>query len=48
MLFRSKQAFDHRIYITDQRGVVLFDSSGRDVGQDYSRWNDVHLTLRGQ
>jgi len=44
----AKQAFDHRIYITDQRGVVLFDSSGRDVGQDYSRWNDVHLTLRGQ
>ncbi len=44
----AKQAFDHRIYITDQRGVVLFDSGGRDVGQDYSHWNDVYLTLRGQ
>ena len=27
---------------------MQFDSSGRDVGADYSRWNDVYLTLRGQ
>ena len=34
--------------ITDRRGIVLFDSSGRDVGRDYSRWNDVYLTLQGK
>jgi two-component system sensor histidine kinase CreC len=42
-----KDRIDDRIYIVDRRGVVLLDSSGRDVGKDYSRWNDVYLTLRG-
>lgn len=27
---------------------MVLDSSGVAVGQDYSRWNDVYLTLRGQ
>ena len=36
------------VYITDAQGRVLYDSRGRDVGADYSRWNDVYLTLRGQ
>ena len=44
----SKRAFDYRVYVTDARGIVVFDSSGRDVGKDYSRWNDVYLTLRGR
>ncbi|MFP1558076.1 HAMP domain-containing protein [Escherichia coli] len=26
----------------------MFDSANKAVGQDYSRWNDVWLTLRGQ
>ena len=26
----------------------VFDSAGRATGQDYSRWNDVWLTLRGE
>ncbi|MDT4827774.1 Sensor protein CreC [compost metagenome] len=43
-----KTRVNHRIYVTDGRGVVLLDSSGVAVGQDYSRWNDVYLTLRGQ
>jgi len=43
-----KQASDYRVYVTDARGMVVFDSTGRDVGRDYSRWNDVYLTLRGQ
>ncbi|AOE82963.1 two-component system sensor histidine kinase CreC [Pseudomonas sp. TCU-HL1] len=43
-----KTRVNHRIYVTDARGVVLLDSSGAAVGQDYSRWNDVYLTLRGQ
>ena len=44
----SKRRIGTRIYVTDARGIVVFDSSGRDVGQDYSRWNDVYLTLRGR
>lgn len=37
-----------RIYITDAQGVVLYDSSGLDIGADYSRWRDVRLTLQGE
>ena len=44
----TKSAVNHRIYVTDARGFVLLDSSGQAVGEDYSRWNDVYLTLRGQ
>jgi two-component system sensor histidine kinase CreC len=44
----EKRAVSHRIYVTDARGIVLLDSSGAAVGQDYSRWNDVYLTLRGE
>ena len=44
----GKHQVSHRIYVTDAHGVVLLDSSGEAVGKDYSRWNDVYLTLRGQ
>lgn len=45
----SKNAINNRIYVTDENGVVIYDSDdGRDIGKDYSRWNDVYLTLRGQ
>lgn len=43
-----KRRATYRVYVTDARGIVVFDSSGRDLGRDYSRWNDVHLTLRGR
>jgi two-component system, OmpR family, sensor histidine kinase CreC len=43
-----KNGVTHRIYVTDANGIVLVDSSGRDTGKDFSRWNDVYLTLRGQ
>ena len=43
-----KNQVNHRIYVTDAKGVVVLDSSGVAVGQDYSRWNDVLLTLRGE
>lgn len=45
-LDKAQAAF--RIYITDERGVVLYDSQGESVGDDYSQWNDVYLTLKGQ
>jgi two-component system sensor histidine kinase CreC len=43
-----KDSVTHRIYVTDERGIVLLDSAGLAVGEDYSRWNDVFLTLRGR
>ena len=43
-----KNQVNHRIYVTDANGIVVLDSSGDAVGQDYSRWNDVLLTLRGE
>ncbi|MCI0994375.1 two-component system sensor histidine kinase CreC [Pseudomonas corrugata] len=43
-----KNQVSHRIYVTDAKGIVVLDSSGVAVGQDYSNWNDVYLTLRGQ
>jgi len=43
----EKVSLDFRIYVTDEHGIVRFDSSGEAVGRDYSRWNDVARTLRG-
>ncbi|WP_368542273.1 two-component system sensor histidine kinase CreC [Enterobacter soli] len=39
---------EYHVYMTDAQGRVVFDSAGRAVGEDYSRWNDVYLTLRGK
>lgn len=44
----EKTQVNHRIYVTDAKGIVLLDSTGAAVGQDYSRWNDVLRTLRGE
>jgi two-component system sensor histidine kinase CreC len=44
----AKRRNEYRVYLTDAKGIVLFDSAGVATGQDYSRWNDVLLTLRGQ
>lgn len=46
--FMKKRDPNLVVYITDANGVVLYDSRGRDVGKDYSSWNDVYLTLQGQ
>lgn len=44
----QKRRTTYRIYVTDAHGIVVFDSTGRDVGHDYSRWNDVARTLQGR
>ncbi|NLI47976.1 MAG: two-component system sensor histidine kinase CreC [Acidobacteria bacterium] len=45
----EKRAVTTRVYVTDARGIVIYDSHGGiDEGKDYSRWNDVYLTLRGR
>ena len=46
---REKTNVDVNVYVTDARGIVIFDSdAGRAEGQDYSQRNDVFLTLRGE
>ena len=45
--FAKRQA-NYRVYVTNAHGIVVFDSEGRDTGRDFSRWNDVYRTLRGQ
>lgn len=37
-----------RAYVTDRRGIVLFDSVDRSVGADYSQRLDVRRTLAGE
>jgi two-component system sensor histidine kinase CreC len=45
----DKRSVDLRVYVTDGRGRVVFDSGPRPaVGADYSRWRDVARTLRGE
>lgn len=35
------------VYVTDAQGKVRYDSKGTDTGKDFSKWNDVKLTLQG-
>lgn len=44
----DKRSLAYRISITDASGIVVFDSEGRDLGRDNSRWNDVRRTLAGE
>lgn len=43
-----KRTLDYQVTITDAKGIVIYDSTGRGVGRDNSRWNDVYRTLRGE
>jgi len=36
------------VYITDATGKVIYDSTGKNLGKDFSQWNDIYLTLHGQ
>lgn len=52
----NAKIFEHRktkvsafFYICDSRGIVIYDSNNSlRVGRDFSRWNDVYRTLRGE
>jgi len=44
----GKKSAAIRIYITDEKGIIRYDSSNKELGNDYSQWNDVYLTLRGK
>ena len=44
----TKTTVDSQIYVTDDRGIVLFDSGNPvNIGEDFSEWNDVKNTLKG-
>ncbi|MGL4575046.1 MAG: two-component system sensor histidine kinase CreC [Burkholderiaceae bacterium] len=44
----EKNSVEVRVYVTDRSGRVIYDSTGRNLGADYSQWRDVQLTLRGE
>ncbi|MBI5844779.1 MAG: two-component system sensor histidine kinase CreC [Deltaproteobacteria bacterium] len=43
----DKTGVDLEVYLTDATGLVVFDSLGESEGLDFSRKNDVFLTLKG-
>lgn len=44
-----KTRVDLNAYVADRKGILIFDSrTPSDVGEDYSDWRDVALTLRGE
>ncbi len=46
---RVKTSSDLRIYVTDSKGILLYDSQKiHPPGTNYSLWNDVFLTLQGK
>ncbi len=44
----KKQRVELRATVVDGQGHVLFDSRGRSLGADFSRWRDVRLALEGK
>ncbi len=44
----EKTRFELRMTVVDANGHVVFDSLGRETGQDHSTWRDVKLALDGR
>ena len=45
----EKEEVNMGVYVTDKRGVVIFDSNnGQWEGEDFSKWHDVLKTMRGE
>lgn len=45
----EKTRIHTQVYVTDEAGMVIFDSEGgAREGEDYSRYNDVHLARQGK
>lgn len=44
----KKDKMDFRVYVTDARGTVVFDSENHALGADFSQWRDIARTLRGE
>ena len=43
-----KESIDFRIYVTDARGIVIYDSRNAAIGEDFSHWRDIARVLRGE
>lgn len=43
-----KESVDFRIYVTDARGIVVYDSKQAALGEDFSQWRDIARVLRGE
>lgn len=43
-----KESIDFRIYVTDARGIVVYDSRQAAIGDDFSQWRDINRVLRGE
>lgn len=49
ILYHQKKQSQYHIYITNNTGLVVYDSHNKaQIGDDFSRWNDVYLTLQGK
>lgn len=46
--YDQKTKSQFHLYVTDAKGQVVYDSQNTNVGADFSRWNDVYLTLQGK
>jgi two-component system, OmpR family, sensor histidine kinase CreC len=44
----EKQTLDLDIYATDAQGIVIFDSTTRNLGANFSNWQNIARTLKGQ
>jgi two-component system, OmpR family, sensor histidine kinase CreC len=44
----EKTRFELRMTVVDANGHVVFDSLGRETGQDHSKWRDIKLALDGR
>lgn len=45
----EKTRIHTQVYVTDEAGIVIFDSEGgAREGEDYSRYNDVYLARQGK
>lgn len=45
----TKTNVNLNVYVTDDKGTVLFDSGkASNKGQNFSKWNDVRITLEGK
>lgn len=45
---QAKLLPDFDVYVTNLTGKVLYHSDKSQIGEDYSQWRDVHLTLKGE
>ncbi len=44
----EKTRVELRMLVVDRQGRVVYDSTGRHLGEDYSVWRDIRLTLQGE